>query len=538
MRANSMKTRPVRSGYTLVEILTATLLGVTLLMGVVQVFGTMGRSITDSRAMLETQAQLRSTANRLRLDLEGATASMRPPLRPEAGEGYFEIIEGPVTAFRPVSAAWPHVPSQDPSAPNVARDENFNYDTTAGDFDDVLMFTTRNRVEPFVGRFGVKRAPTGSETPMGTDGNGPFMVDVAAVESSEAEVCWFVRGRTLHRRTMLVLPRLDQMDADLRVAGIQPFGAAQFYGYNDISVRADRNGNSLYLAANTLADLTKRECRFAHAYRLPGGDDVFPYDVRRWGQLRLPTLRECSSPNWVAGMVPPTSPTRWVGLDLWAMPQVVRIDDAGNRADLWPAAQVNPRTLTMTAYDNNLRVAEDVILENVIGFDVRVWDPDAPVTVDTGTGEVFQPGDWGYGMGGQQQVSLGAYVDLGYMPADTDPNAPTPSTVFSRMGDPRSKVGGTNPLLQSRVYDTWSAHYENDGVRENSLNMASGNPLPGDAMVNGFDDDGNGLVDDDAEADAPPPYPAPLKGIQVKIRVFEPDSKQVREVTIVHEFLK
>ena len=32
-------------------------------------------------------------------------------------------------------------------------------------------------------------------------------------------------------------------------------------------------------------------------------------------------------------------------------------------------------------------------------------------------------------------------------------------------------------------------------------------------------------------------YPVPLRGIQVKIRTFEPDSKQVREVTVIQDFL-
>jgi hypothetical protein len=34
-----------------------------------------------------------------------------------------------------------------------------------------------------------------------------------------------------------------------------------------------------------------------------------------------------------------------------------------------------------------------------------------------------------------------------------------------------------------------------------------------------------------------PPYPIPLRGIQVKIRTFEPDSRQVREVTVIQDFL-
>lgn len=55
--------------------------------------------------------------------------------------------------------------------------------------------------------------------------------------------------------------------------------------------------------------------------------------------------------------------------------------------------------------------------------------------------------------------------------------------------------------------------------------------------VNGLDDDGNGVVDDADEFLTSPPYPVPLRGIQVKIRVFEPDSRSVREVTIKQDFL-
>jgi hypothetical protein len=43
-------------------------------------------------------------------------------------------------------------------------------------------------------------------------------------------------------------------------------------------------------------------------------------------------------------------------------------------------------------------------------------------------------------------------------------------------------------------------------------------------------------IDDITELDAPVPYTAPLKGIQVKIRVFEPDSRQIREITVVEDF--
>ena len=44
-------------------------------------------------------------------------------------------------------------------------------------------------------------------------------------------------------------------------------------------------------------------------------------------------------------------------------------------------------------------------------------------------------------------------------------------------------------------------------------------------------------TDDITELEGPIPYPVPLKGIHVKIRVFEPDSRQIREITVVEDFL-
>ena len=103
------------------------------------------------------------------------------------------------------------------------------------------------------------------------------------------------------------------------------------------------------------------------------------------------------------------------------------------------------------------------------------------------------------------------------------------------------------------VYDTWSSHYESDGIDndgDGSIdegtdgldNPCADEQLPGQSGV-GSNIAANKLiqvygVDDPTEQEAPPPYPYPLRGIQIKIRVFEPDSKQVREITLTHEFLQ
>ena len=80
------------------------------------------------------------------------------------------------------------------------------------------------------------------------------------------------------------------------------------------------------------------------------------------------------------------------------------------------------------------------------------------------------------------------------------------------------------------MYDTWSIHYEHDGIDQPPVAGA-------DQGANGFDDNNDGVVDDPDELEAPPPYSAPLRGIQIKIRVFDPDSQKVREVTVRHDFM-
>jgi len=74
-------------------------------------------------------------------------------------------------------------------------------------------------------------------------------------------------------------------------------------------------------------------------------------------------------------------------------------------------------------------------------------------------------------------------------------------------------------------------HYENNGIDEDGINGP-------DAATNGLDDGGVvGVVDDIGERDTVPPYSAPLRGVRITIRVFEPSSLQVRQVTIVQDFL-
>jgi len=462
-------------GYTLMEILVATALTLMLMAGVATMFGQMGNSINQSRAVLEMAERLRACAALLQSDLAGHTVTPLPPRRPESGEGYLEIIEGPVGPDN-----WDLAVNNDAGMVGLR-------DTSVGDVDDMLIFTTRSTSRPFVGRVYIKRAPLSSETPTDSDGAGPYVL-VNSTESDVAEIAWFMRGRTLYRRVLLVRPLPD---VDLRTNNLDVPSVQGFYGRFDISARPAYDGTS-HVAYNTLSDLTKRECRYAHRYNTSGGSaNSFPFDVRSWGILGLPTLRECSHGNWSVGVttIPSLTVPNPYTFDFWSQ------QPFGWSSDL------DRTTGTILEYDGP-RKADDIVLTNVIGFDVKVWEP-----------------------------AKAQYVDLGYEKSLPTASPTVAGSVFYHIGYPKSQLQPSDAAGDARVYDTWSFHYEHDGEPQ----PASATTM--DLGTNGFDDDSNGIVDDVNEWETMPPYPVPLRGIQVKIRVYEPSSRQIREVSIVQDFL-
>jgi prepilin-type N-terminal cleavage/methylation domain-containing protein len=401
---------PVRSrsastaGFTLIELLVATALSLLLLGVVITMFGQVSESIVESRAMLEAADRLRLAEQRLHQDLINATAIVNPPGKPDNNRGYLEIIEGGTTI-----SSLAHNTNVSPSVS----------DGTVGEVGDILMFTTRSGNRPFVGKFA----------------------STTTTQSNVAEVAWFVRGHTLHRRMLLVAPS----------ASLASASSTGFYRDYDISARWDSTASKM--VPNTLADLTRRECRFAH------GLSAFPYSAS-WGQLGLPTLAECSDPSYdvaspPTGTVPSNKPT----IDFWLTRTSTSSTDSAPWSD-------------QVLCSNGTRLSDDIILTNVIGFDVKVWDSTQNMYVDLGI-------SGGSGLGGSANTSSGL----------------------------------------TGVYDTWSSTYF------------------GTKATNGLDDNGNGIVDDAAEQTNPAPYAIPLRGIQVKIRTFEPDSRQIREVTVERDFL-
>lgn len=468
-----------RAGMTLVEMLVAITATLLLMAAVAQMFSAFGTAISGSRALLDLDAQMRSAAWRLRSDLAGATARPLPPQPADAGEGYFEIIEGPATD-RTAAA--------------------HNTTVAAGDCDDVLLFTARNTETPFIGR-----------------GSGSPSTISDTFESTLAEIGWFARQTlpatnpvtfTLYRKQLLVMGyvgdhpfytglgannciSLPASDGNLSISsGISAF--REFYELPcDVSVRRQRDR----LYPNALADLARREFRFMHNLSGTFSAAAFPY-------------------AFVDHQLASTSGT----------------------TEILPAA-IDGLIFSGTSP----RFGEDAVLANVLAFDVRVFDPAAPVGVSGQTAIV--PGD----QASLTAAASGCYVDLGNGTTTNGLLALASGTIFPRFaGFGQAKSGLGASAGTRRTFDTWSTHYEANGINED-VNLPDSVI---DQGTDGLDNDGDGNTDerpfstagdttfsDSEETETLPPYPAPLRGIEVRIRCYEPASRQVRQVTVRHTFV-
>lgn len=594
-----------RSGFTLIELLTATALALFMMLILANVFAIVSDSINEQRAGIEIRGRMRGVVQQIQRDLEGVTVRMEPPVDPAWNEGYFEYIEGP---FGPIF--WPQRPYPAPPGMQVVRltdplplqpssvARDIDPDTTLGDNDDILMFTTRSRGAPFTGRGG---------------------------QSLEAEVAYFIRGTTLYRRQLLVGTAdpagvFDKNFNSINVS-LDPATASgttpvnynayfsspptdrQVYFGTDFSVRYDggasdpvrNSGGERRFVLNSLSDLTDRKNRFAHQPR------AFPHDVRNWGPLRLPTLVETSHKDWMLPDLggssvtldtypsdPSTDPNRFVylpagigtinvtlsrSLTLSQLPRAIIASPTSTgfvlgfnvRSTPHPFTQLEQSTGNILAYaqrtanTDKLRGREDVVLENVLAFDVKAWDPGAPVYLGVNgnsNSPKIQPGDPAYlaKVNSATPIGYGAYVDLNYMclkGGPTNTHLPTysaavdaPIPAFHHCGDPRSWLAGqlppngsitvntASPLsVLASIYDTGSTSGEYDGFDQNRNGTT-------DEGANGVDDDGTGGIDDAGEKEAPPPYSAPLRGIQIRLRVYEPETGAIREATIVQDFIR
>ncbi len=726
VRANSRQSRGLtcaqagttRPSFTLIEMLVAMAITLIMMAAVVTLFANVSKSVSNRRATMELNAQIREVRNVLQEDLQGATCPGLTWQRPESNHGYIEIIEGPAREGEastlidarpndPTPNNWPptaanpeidHVTSTIPSSD--PKTTPFNVSTWAtdgaglGDYDDVLMLTVRNEHKPFVGR-----SPS---IPIPPKDNSYLNWSYESVESPLAEVVWFAIEnpgyttqdssddptanhffgepgmRTIYRRTLLIAPWLNPykaLDADgdgivqegngpkfkvvpglLRLLPGNTFkqtdvasaiaALISFQDRYDISCRLewDHDVQQWKIMANTLGDLTKRENRFGHygfwlAKTLPGiptDQRRFPFAMESMGSGYPSSgvgLQYVPDPDIESAALPPP-PTGGVNIVngsavSYSVPSTNWSTPGASQFHVRPFAYLDkppkggvPATANVMLNDDGqvvrvihgpvplwgTRKGEDVMLSDVLAFDLRVFDPGAPLfatlkvpgDLTQGYDVVLSPSDIGWrlaydtampnfdsvidGAKTYPFVGQGAYVDLGYGYQRLIPKnfftsgsfaapwffAPQPMLSFIqdsyRHGKPPQTVQDGGSLMDVyrtslapgfAVYDTWSFHYENNGINENQYRLQSGNWVVGNTLVdegtNGLEDIGiydefdtktNDRVqearlgaDDVGERETMPPYDKPLRGVQVIIRAYERDSRAIRQVRVNQHFM-
>lgn len=470
--------RSRRSAFTLVEMLVTITVTLLVMLALVTVFEWIGGRVAEGRASIELSNEVRSTSLLLQRDLDRLTVPVRPFAHLEQADGYFYYREG---------LAW------DGSSKSIE-----------GDNDDFLSFTVRNDVEHYTGkyRFGILQNYSLTKSPVAEIAWWPQYVDLNDDGTLTPDE---LQSRVLHRRVLLVKPDLNQTTIATSKVWFQlpnKFAGGTSYNitnqadlanlathlrflYNeiDVSVRLERilagNNLTLNVIANSLADLTHPGNRF----------------------LRHPMVLR-SGANYVLAAAP-TFPF---------------------------AIDTNP--LSMTRLDviplNGDRRGEDAVLSSVQAFDVRGYD--SMVFVQSGGTFSLLPHDngWAPATASSAGIARGGFVDLFYSRRYSSwPSAA--DSVFS--GAPETKCGIPTSGTEQPFYDTWSFHFEENGVDDN-----------GDGIIdNGTDgiDSGTAMdgTDDPSERETSPPYPVPLRGLQVIVRAYEADTRQVQQQTVVAEFV-
>ena len=169
---------------------------------------------------------------------------------------------------------------------------------------------------------------------------------------------------------------------------------------------------------------------------------------------------------------------------------------------------------------------DDILLTDVAGFNVQVYSPNS--AVNNIADMIIEPGDPGFVSTGSTPA-LGGFVDLGFNAAASG------SGWFHEFPNAKSNCQYSLPTpatatLFDCVYDTWTPVYESDGVDQDGDSLV-------DEGTDGIDNDNANGVDDNRERETLPPYPHPIRGLKVSIRLIEKGSKQVHQTSVIQSFV-
>ena len=578
-----------RTGFTLVELLWAMTLSLVVMGAVASLFGVFTRSLKQAQAAADISARMRAGAWRLRQDLSGVTVDLLPPVQPEAESGYFEYTEGPCRDAHAKNGygGWGLVGDVDDVLMFTTRSDGqpfvgrFGNDTIESPVAEVAWFCRPSSVQP-LGNVTLFTLYRRQELVVPYVGRSPFMSanSAATFDANLNDLSVRLEGGRFVPNS---LGDLTKRENRFLRGGTTAFPHAWGASGSTTIITGTLSGSRP--AGAVVSGTLSRTFQLVPAGATLSGarewedvilSNVLSFDVRAFDPDARPgsgaSFRVVASAgsSQVQGFFPragvDTSPMFAVDLDVFGN-ELQRVGNpysspllgsgtivASNFfAGTWPI----PPTLTLSAP----ATASGTTL---LTFTGRVHQPGDPYW--GGPGFIAASGSWragGYAdlnWGGETLMPLQPYCYNAYRIAEAStagllwragindilmpsfaPRAsgsvgaafpPAGQTAF-QSGGVRVRSGTTATVLDgglSRTYDTWSTHYESNGVDEDGDGKV-------DNGTNGNDDNNDGVPDDPAEAETSPPYPARLRGLEIRIRCYEPESGQIRQTTLRHTFL-
>ncbi|MEM7784846.1 MAG: prepilin-type N-terminal cleavage/methylation domain-containing protein [Planctomycetota bacterium] len=452
-----------------------------------------------------------------------------------------------------------------------------------GDYDDIWSGTIRSDKRPFRGRY---IEPTlASATAYVTWDNGgsggiynrlvisPTSIpDAQAVESPLAEVVWwteyqdlngnlipdFNESITLYRRLLLIVPPDTPLPSFIGPNALQ--SAIEYLACSDISARIVQTFDDTNFASrteifrivpNTAKDLANRRNRFGHntpVKQTSAFETTFGlYNPNQTGTVGTSTFSETNFPFAMnRSMLYTLRAADYTPIAGIGHADAIDLDGDG------VADQANPDLDgdgVFIQYTGN-----DVMLTDIASFDFKVFSPNTFVAVqdDFGKAIIVEPSDAGFIFADPSNFqSIGAFVDLGHGGAGWFTGMPTLRSKLAvqyrfeltnggTSGQGGQGNGGAMPIahfagLADLAYDTWTPLYESDGINQDG-DFVGGSALI-DEATNGIDNSGPAAPDDYSELETTPPYPYPVRGVKISIRLFERSTKQVHQSTVIHSYV-
>jgi type II secretory pathway pseudopilin PulG len=374
-----------------------------------------------------------------------------------------------------------------------------------------------------------------------------------AGSSTAAEVAYFLRNGTLYRRVMLVRSPNVTAPPDDHTPTNDAGGALSFTAYGNTGARnfwTDFDYSAYYATATGVQFFGIKDLLgnngVATSLLSPANRWGFDYTSAAGAGYGLPRERD-SNGTFIGRFTHAETSDPAFGY-----PGRFLAGTTNN-----PMAATTPVTLggkgVVSQYVNGTRIGEDVLMTNVIAFDIKVWDPAASLGPDG------QPGIAGFDDDGipptDGDLEIGAYgSDDGDWRDIGHPGLIRASGTYGFYCALNSKLAYySNGGLVAGVpvtnrYDTWGPNV--------SISGGAGADSPpyrpvwagpdGKPGVAGKDDDCDGTIDNASELGWPGTQPcgfpvagyssddfAPLTAIKITIRFYDVTSNQVRDISEV-----